>query len=69
MRRVADAAIVADLLYSITDNEMVFRDGRLRQTRDFIDPHTQKITILLVFFTPQVEREETRTKVPSRVKG
>lgn len=42
----------ADLLYSITDSELVFRDGQLRHTKDFIDVLTQEVMTLLVFYTP-----------------
>ena len=48
----------ADFLYSITDNEYVFRNdsrgqGELRDTGGFVDTLTQSVNLIFVFFTPR----------------
>jgi len=51
----------ADFLYSIVDNDFVFRtdsndtdaQGELKDTETFIDSLTQSVQVLLVFFTPK----------------
>jgi hypothetical protein len=51
----------ADFLYSIVDNDFVFRtdsnnadaQGELKSTQTFIDSLTQSVQVLLVFFTPK----------------
>ena len=51
----------ADFLYSIVDNDFVFRadsnatdaEGELKSTGTFIDSLTQSVQVLLVFFTPK----------------
>ena len=47
----------ADFLFSITDNDFVFRKnmdggGNLRSTSSFLDSLTQSAKVVLVFFTP-----------------
>jgi len=43
----------ADFLFSITDTQFLFRDGKLISTDSFIDSLTKSVRIILVFFTPQ----------------
>ena len=43
----------ADLLYSVTDQVYLFRDGKLTDTSSFVDSLTQSVKILLFFFSPQ----------------
>uniref|UniRef100_A0A7S0VMJ9 Polycystin cation channel PKD1/PKD2 domain-containing protein n=1 Tax=Hemiselmis tepida TaxID=464990 RepID=A0A7S0VMJ9_9CRYP len=42
----------ADFLFTITDTEIVFREGELLATSDFFDSHTQTIKVIFVFYTP-----------------
>jgi len=42
----------ADFLYSIVDHPILWRDGELRYTEDFIDSRTEMAQVILVFFTP-----------------
>ena len=43
-----------DLLFSLTDNPFLYRDGRVRATEEFIDSETETAKIMLTFFTPNV---------------
>lgn len=41
-----------ELLYSITDNPFLWRNGRLTDTVDFVDVLTENVEVVFVFFTP-----------------
>jgi hypothetical protein len=43
----------ADLLFSITDNDFIFRDGGMMATSNFFDSLTQTVSLILVFYSPQ----------------
>ena len=43
----------ADILYSITDTDYVFREDSVTSTSSFFDSLTQAISLILVFFSPQ----------------
>jgi hypothetical protein len=43
----------ADFLFSITDQDYIFRDGQIQSTSSFVDSLTRSLDIVLVFFTPE----------------
>lgn len=42
-----------DFLFSVTENEALFRGGDLIQTSSLIDSSTKVLKVVLAFFTPQ----------------
>jgi len=43
----------SDLLYSVTDNGFLWRNGELVQTAEFISSNTGTVDIIFVFYTPK----------------
>ena len=42
----------ADMLYSMTDNEYLLREGRRQVTEEFVDSYTSIVKVMAPFFAP-----------------
>ena len=49
---VMGQSVYADLLYSLTDHDFLFRDGEIKRTEDFFDSGTRKAGVVFLFYTP-----------------